>query len=205
VCRPAGPRPRSRGRAPGTSRRRERLPLRASPREASRSPRGGAYGARRDARTADCKSSSTALRCDRPGSQRSVRAPGFPTRKHTGSEEVDVTRRTLATLALLTSAAACTLVVTLSALGANANANARAVCPGPPASAAHCHALVATDARGNPLVSSSPTGLSPATVKSAYNFPTSSTGGAGKTIAIVDAYDDPTAESDLGVFSSQYG
>src|SRR6185436_8032079 len=29
--------------------------------------------------------------------------------------------------------------------------------------------------------------------------------GTGKTIAIVDAYDDPTAESDLAVFSSQYG
>jgi subtilase family serine protease len=53
--------------------------------------------------------------------------------------------------------------------------------------------------------STSPTGLSPATIKSAYNFPTSSTAGAGKTIAIVDAYDDPTAEADLGVFSSQYG
>jgi subtilase family serine protease len=38
-----------------------------------------------------------------------------------------------------------------------------------------------------------------------YSFPTSSTTGGGKTIAIVDAYDDPTAEHDLGVFSSQYG
>ena len=38
-----------------------------------------------------------------------------------------------------------------------------------------------------------------------YGFSTSSTAGANKTIAIVDAYDDPTAESDLGVFSSQYG
>ncbi|MBK9715347.1 MAG: S53 family peptidase [Kouleothrix sp.] len=53
--------------------------------------------------------------------------------------------------------------------------------------------------------STSPTGLSPATIKSVYSFSTSSTAGAGKTIAIVDAYDDPTAESDLNVFSSQYG
>jgi subtilase family serine protease len=53
--------------------------------------------------------------------------------------------------------------------------------------------------------STSPTGLSPAQIKSAYNFPTSSTAGAGKTIAIVDAYHDPSAERDLGVFSSQYG
>ena len=56
-----------------------------------------------------------------------------------------------------------------------------------------------------PDVSTSPQGLSPATIKSVYGFPTSSTAGAGKTIAIVDAYDDPTAESDLGVFSSQFG
>jgi subtilase family serine protease len=52
--------------------------------------------------------------------------------------------------------------------------------------------------------SSSPTGLSPATIKSVYNFPTSSTAGAGKTIAIVDAYDDPTAQSDLDYFSNYY-
>src|SRR6266487_3922673 len=59
--------------------------------------------------------------------------------------------------------------------------------------------------RVRPGASTSPTGLSPATIKSVYNFPTSLTAGAGKTIAIVDAFDDPTAESDLGVFSSQYG
>jgi subtilase family serine protease len=59
--------------------------------------------------------------------------------------------------------------------------------------------------RPQPNVSASPTGLSPATIKSVYGFSTSSTAGAGKTIAIVDAYDDPSAESDLGVFSSQYG
>jgi subtilase family serine protease len=55
-----------------------------------------------------------------------------------------------------------------------------------------------------PNVSSSPTGLSPATIKSVYNFSTSNTAGAGKTIAIVDAYNDPTAEGDLAVFSTEY-
>jgi subtilase family serine protease len=93
----------------------------------------------------------------------------------------------------------------LVALGANSNANARAVCPSPPAGYAHCHALVVSDVHGNPLASTSPTGLSPATIKSVYGYSTSSTAGAGKTIAIVDAYDNPTAESDLGVFSAQYG
>ena len=86
---------------------------------------------------------------------------------------------------------------------ANANSAAR-VCPGSPIGTASCHALVVTDGVGNPNATTSPTGLSPATIKSAYNFPTSSTG-AGQTIAIVDAYDDPTAESDLDVFSSTYG
>lgn len=45
-------------------------------------------------------------------------------------------------------------------------------------------------------------GFSPATIKSAYNLP--STGGSG-TIAIIDAFDDPNIESDLNVFSSQFG
>jgi subtilase family serine protease len=87
---------------------------------------------------------------------------------------------------------------------ANEHSSAR-VCPGSPIGTASCHALVVTDGVGKPNASTSPTGLSPATIKSVYNFPTSSTAGAGKTIAIVDAYDDPTAETDLAVFSSQYG
>lgn len=50
--------------------------------------------------------------------------------------------------------------------------------------------------------SSGPQGLSPAQIRAAYNLP--STGGTG-TIAIIDAYDDPTVEDDLSVFSSQFG
>ncbi len=80
-------------------------------------------------------------------------------------------------------------------------AGARPVCPGPVAAGfTRCHAWIL-----RPQASSSPTGLSPATIKSVYSFSTSSTAGAGKTIAIVDAYDDPTAENDLAVFTSQYG
>lgn len=74
------------------------------------------------------------------------------------------------------------------------------VCPGPAnPGTARCHARVI------PHAGTAPTGLSPATIKSTYGFSTSSTAGAGKTIAIVDAFDDPTAESDLGVFSSRFG
>jgi subtilase family serine protease len=42
-------------------------------------------------------------------------------------------------------------------------------------------------------------------MKDAYGFPTALTAGSGQTIAIVDAYDLPTAESDLNTFSSQFG
>ena len=86
-----------------------------------------------------------------------------------------------------------------------ADAHAAPVCPGPAGpDAARCHALVVFDG-ATPQATTSPTGLSPATIKSAYGFSTSSTAGAGMTIAIVDAYDDPTAESDLAVFSSTFG
>jgi subtilase family serine protease len=108
---------------------------------------------------------------------------------------------------LAVTAAAFAVVAAVGAAAgtaANSNANAMAVCPAAFA-AAHCHALVVTDANGNPNASTSPTGLSPSTIASAYNFSTSLTAGAGQTIAIVDAYNDPTAANDLGVFSSQYG
>ena len=75
------------------------------------------------------------------------------------------------------------------------------VCPGPAGpDTARCYAIA------RPLASAAPTGLSPDDIKRvAYNFPLSPTAGSGKTIAIVDAYNDPTAENDLNVFSTQYG
>jgi subtilase family serine protease len=50
-----------------------------------------------------------------------------------------------------------------------------------------------------------PSGLSPSTIDSVYGFSTSTKSGAGKTIAIVDAYDDPNAAGDLNAFSQQWG
>jgi len=52
------------------------------------------------------------------------------------------------------------------------------------------------------FVGTSPSGETPASLRSVYNIPSS--GGSG-IIAIVDAYDYPTAENDLNVFSSQLG
>jgi subtilase family serine protease len=74
------------------------------------------------------------------------------------------------------------------------------VCPGPVA-----QGYVRCFSRVFPNASASPTGLSPLSIELAYNFSTSPTIGAGTTIAIVDAYDDPKAASDLAVFSSTYG
>src|SRR5439155_807579 len=69
---------------------------------------------------------------------------------------------------------------------------------------AHCHARVVTDAKGDPAVTPAPNGYGPADLRAAYSFP-STTAGSGKVFAIVDAYDAPTAEADLGTYRSTYG
>src|SRR3954471_16951004 len=73
-------------------------------------------------------------------------------------------------------------------------------CSTPRAGRASCNALirndVATSAAAVRRAAAAPSGLSPANLKSAYKLP--STGGSGQTVAIVDAYDAPTAEADLG-------
>jgi hypothetical protein len=70
-----------------------------------------------------------------------------------------------------------------------------------------CHSLVrsAVSAAGGiqPLVTMSPTGLNPVDLISAYKLP--ATGGAGATIAIVDAMDARNAEADLAHYRSQFG
>ncbi|MDX6353626.1 MAG: hypothetical protein QOF98_529 [Streptomyces sp.] len=48
-----------------------------------------------------------------------------------------------------------------------------------------------------------PSGFGPTDLQSAYALP--STGGSTATVAIVDAYDDPNAESDLATYRSTYG
>jgi kumamolisin len=65
---------------------------------------------------------------------------------------------------------------------------------------AHTNHLILMQDTVTPLAA--PSGYSPDDIRAAYALP--SVGGQG-TIAIVDAYDYPTAESDLNVFSAQYG
>ena len=72
---------------------------------------------------------------------------------------------------------------------------------------ARCHAEIETDASGNPLAGSGPGGGYIASeLRSAYKLGAASTNnGAGRTIAIVDAYDAPTVASDLSTYRSQTG
>jgi subtilase family serine protease len=82
-------------------------------------------------------------------------------------------------------------------------ADSRPVCPGPAAfGTVHCHAHVITDRHGNPNAARGPSGYGPSQFLSAYGLPSGA--GAGQTIGIVDAYDDPNIESDLEVYSNQF-
>ncbi|MEV5842284.1 putative Ig domain-containing protein [Streptomyces sp. NPDC051985] len=67
-----------------------------------------------------------------------------------------------------------------------------------------CFALKRTDVKEVKALAAdaTPDGYGPADLHSAYNLPDSDT---AATIAIVDAFDDPTAESDLAAYRSQYG
>ncbi len=69
----------------------------------------------------------------------------------------------------------------------------------------HCFALRRTDLAGPFAVSpdATPSGYGPSNLQSAYKLSTS--GGSGATVAIVDAYNDPNAESDLATYRSQFG
>ena len=48
-----------------------------------------------------------------------------------------------------------------------------------------------------------PAGYSPAQLRAAYALPSS--GGAGRTVAVIDAFDLPSAESDLATYRAQFG
>ncbi len=71
---------------------------------------------------------------------------------------------------------------------------------------ARCFAIVKMPIAGSGLQpnATTPSGYVPADLQSAYSLP-SSTAGNGQTVAIVDAYNDPNAEADLGVYRSQFG
>lgn len=65
---------------------------------------------------------------------------------------------------------------------------------------AACLALIRTDI----LSDSTPAGYGPSELRSAYNLP-STKDGKRQTVAVVDAYDDPNAASDIAVYRKQFG
>jgi len=81
------------------------------------------------------------------------------------------------------------------------------VCSTPAAGNVACNAIqidpttTASNVKPN---ASAPAYYTPADLQSAYNLP-SATAGSGQTVGIVDAYDDPNAESDLAVYRSEFG
>ena len=119
----------------------------------------------------------------------------------------------VAPLALLTGAL-------VAAAGQPAHAAAATALPACSAAApqhARCLALVRTDVHGglgmrgpaaraagqHGAAASLPPGYGPPGLDAAYNLPV--TLGAGQTIALVDAYNDPTAEADLATYRETYG
>jgi subtilase family serine protease len=80
----------------------------------------------------------------------------------------------------------------------------RPVCPGPAAEGfARCHAHVIVDGHGAPATSSLPSGYGPKQFHGAYSLPEATS--AAQTIAIVDAYDDPTIRNDLTAYDRTFG
>jgi subtilase family serine protease len=78
----------------------------------------------------------------------------------------------------------------------------RAVCAAAAPGFARCFSVVMASPV-HAAVGATPAGYGATDLASAYKLPV--TRGAGQTIAIVDAFDDPTAETDLAVYRTQYG
>ncbi|HEY8301688.1 MAG TPA: S53 family peptidase [Jatrophihabitans sp.] len=72
---------------------------------------------------------------------------------------------------------------------------------------ASCFGEMLANRTGNgvlsPRITTAATGYGPADIQSAYNL--TGTASGGKTVAIVDAYNDPKAEQDLASYRSHYG
>ena len=67
----------------------------------------------------------------------------------------------------------------------------------------HCYAQIRTDGNGHVHTFALPSGVGPADIQSAYKLDVSKNPNA--TIAIVDAFNYPNAESDLAAYRSKYG
>src|SRR3954463_11934051 len=109
----------------------------------------------------------------------------------------------LALLVMAASAASAQAVPHSSAQGLSH----RNACGVPAADSARCFAKVVTRDDGSTFNAApnagggAPAGWGPADLRRAYSL----TGDSTATVAIVDAYDDPNAASDLATYRTQYG
>ena len=101
-----------------------------------------------------------------------------------------------------TSTSASTTTATATKTGAAADYVRSCAAPTRPGQMS-CLALRRTDVREHPASGGlAVSGYGPSDLLSAYNLPG---GGSGQTVGIVDAQDDPNAESDLAAYRSNYG
>jgi subtilase family serine protease len=85
-------------------------------------------------------------------------------------------------------------------------ANAVRVCSQAAAGSAACDAWLRTDVGGVMPAATTPSGYGPSDLQSAYKLAAASANnGAGVTIGIVDAFDDPTAFNDVNTYRAQFG
>jgi subtilase family serine protease len=86
---------------------------------------------------------------------------------------------------------------------------AKAACGAAEPGHARCFAMIRTDqaaraaGAGADLAGKAPPGFGATDLESAYSLPISD--GSGQTIALVDAYSDPTAAADLAVYRAKFG
>ena len=148
------------------------------------------------------------FRMARSGPPRHPGHPGHP--RHRAPGRVGIAALVSA-VALGVSVPAATAGPVLKTDGGSAAGDSapafQSVCGVPKPGTFSCFALRRTDvkqsARALTTVAATPAGYGPADLRSAYSLP--SDGGAGQTVAVVDAFDDPTAEADLATYRRQYG
>jgi hypothetical protein len=123
--------------------------------------------------------------------------------------------RVLAAVALLAAAVLASAAPAVARPAAPTNAapplpaGLHRACAWPPKpGTAACMAIGRTDTKkslgARPAVAALDQGYGPADLRDAYDLPSASAK-PGQTVAIVDAFDDPTAESDMAVYRAQYG
>lgn len=91
----------------------------------------------------------------------------------------------------------------VAATSARGTGHAKRVCAAKPAGYASCQAHVVTDASLHPLATTTygGNGYSPTQLRTAYGLST----GSAPTVAIVDAFANPNAASDLAAYRGQFG